>query len=255
MELNRITVAIRPRGHWEAIDLGFSAARACWRPLYAAWFATVLPVALVINLLCLERLWLAPIILWWLKPLIDRVPLYVYSRALFDDIPGVRETIRALPGLLRVAPVSALTWRRFDLARSFNLPVWQLEGLDAAARRQRLKTLQKNTRGAAVWQIVACVHLEGVIYLALLGLLLLLVPQTVELDLMDLLLAEDAPLWFQALQNFIYFAAVSAIEPFYVAGGFALYLNRRIWLEGWDIEIAFRRMAQQLASLNGRIAA
>jgi hypothetical protein len=31
------------------------------------------------------------------------------------------------------------------------------------------------------------------------------------------------------------------LEPFYVAGGFALYLNRRAELEAWDIEQEFRR--------------
>jgi len=32
------------------------------------------------------------------------------------------------------------------------------------------------------------------------------------------------------------------VAPFYVASGFSLYLNRRMALEGWDIEIAFRRL-------------
>jgi hypothetical protein len=35
------------------------------------------------------------------------------------------------------------------------------------------------------------------------------------------------------------------LEPFYVAGGFALYLNRRAELEAWDIEQEFRRAFTQ----------
>ena len=31
------------------------------------------------------------------------------------------------------------------------------------------------------------------------------------------------------------------LEPFYVASGFAMYLNRRVELEAWDIEQEFRR--------------
>jgi hypothetical protein len=31
------------------------------------------------------------------------------------------------------------------------------------------------------------------------------------------------------------------LEPFYVAAGFAMYLNRRVELEAWDIEQEFRR--------------
>ena len=38
---------------------------------------------------------------------------------------------------------------------------------------------------------------------------------------------------------------MAIIEPFYVAGGFALYLNRRTALEGWDLEVALRRMGER----------
>jgi len=42
-----------------------------------------------------------------------------------------------------------------------------------------------------------------------------------------------------------YAAAVLLVEPLYVAAGFALYLNRRTLLEGWDLEVALRRIAEQ----------
>jgi hypothetical protein len=38
-----------------------------------------------------------------------------------------------------------------------------------------------------------------------------------------------------------YAIAVLFLEPFYVAAGFAMYLNRRAELEAWDIEQEFRR--------------
>ncbi len=38
-----------------------------------------------------------------------------------------------------------------------------------------------------------------------------------------------------------YAAAVSFLEPFYVAAGFGMYLNRRVELEAWDVEQEFRR--------------
>ncbi len=41
------------------------------------------------------------------------------------------------------------------------------------------------------------------------------------------------------------FAVMAIVEPFYVAGGFALYLNRRTALEGWDLEVALRRMGER----------
>ena len=45
-----------------------------------------------------------------------------------------------------------------------------------------------------------------------------------------------------------YAAAVLVLEPFYVAAGFGLYLNRRTLLEGWDIEVALRRIAERHAA-------
>jgi hypothetical protein len=38
-----------------------------------------------------------------------------------------------------------------------------------------------------------------------------------------------------------YAAVVGLLEPFYVGAGFAMYLNRRVELEAWDIEQEFRR--------------
>jgi hypothetical protein len=37
-----------------------------------------------------------------------------------------------------------------------------------------------------------------------------------------------------------YAVAVAFLEPFYVAAGFGMYVNRRVELEAWDIEQEFR---------------
>jgi hypothetical protein len=41
--------------------------------------------------------------------------------------------------------------------------------------------------------------------------------------------------------NCAYPVAALFMEPFYVAAGFAMYLNRRVELEAWDIEQELRR--------------
>jgi hypothetical protein len=38
---------------------------------------------------------------------------------------------------------------------------------------------------------------------------------------------------------------MTIVEPLYVAGGFALYLNRRTALEGWDLEVQLRRLSER----------
>jgi hypothetical protein len=77
------------------------------------------------------------------------------------------------------------------------------------------------------------------------GLLWLLLPQALELDLRGFVTG-SAPEWFDYVELAFYAAAIAIVEPFYVAAGFALYLNRRTLLEGWDLELAFRRLAARL---------
>jgi hypothetical protein len=43
------------------------------------------------------------------------------------------------------------------------------------------------------------------------------------------------------ISSMAYALAVMFLEPFYVAAGFGLYVNRRVELEAWDIEQEFRR--------------
>ncbi|MES2405769.1 MAG: hypothetical protein V4528_00430 [Pseudomonadota bacterium] len=254
MQLDSVTVALRPRKPWEAIDLGFSMVHRWWKPIFSAWLAVVLPVAVVINLLCWEVQWLAPLLIWWLKPLFDRIPLYILSRATFGDTPGIKETIRAVLPLWRRSFVWDLTLGRFNMARSFNMPVRDLEGLHGKARRQRLKVLQKKTRNGAVWLTIVCANLEVVLNIALFALLYLLLPQAMQHDFFKLFFAtSNQAAWQDVLQHVFYLVAMTVMEPFYVAAGFALYLNRRTLLEGWDIEIAFRRIAQRQHS-SGKLA-
>lgn len=241
-----MTAEARPRTAWEATDLGLAMARHWSGPVYRAWFALALPVFGLLHLVCWGRWWLVPWLLWWLKPLLDRPVLYVLSHALFDELPTRRQFWRALPGLLRRQALASLTWRRLDPARSFRLPVTQLEGLTGPARQRRLRDLSQLEQGAAVWLTLVCVHFEIGMNLALIALVWMLIPDNVDLAWYRLLAWSDAAPWGQLWLNGVALGGMSLIEPFYVAGGFALYLNRRTWLEAWDLELGFRRLAARL---------
>jgi hypothetical protein len=65
---------------------------------------------------------------------------------------------------------------------------------------------------------------------------------------------DDTPGWWSMTDGIAYIVAVCVIEPLYVAGGFAVYLNRRTLLEGWDIEVALRRLAQRVSATARRAA-
>jgi hypothetical protein len=196
-------------------------------------------------------------VLWWLKPLFDRIVLEVLSREVFGESPsltGVLRAVRDSRGML-----ASLTIRRFDLARSFDLPVWQLERLTGKAARERARSLQRRTRGPAVWTTIVFAHLQIVMLLALFGVIDLLTPVEYDADfgLKALFGGADAPLWRHVLAASFDVLTVSLIEPFYVASGFALYLNRRTQLEAWDLELTLRGIARvdRKAPQRGAIAA
>lgn len=249
MRLDDITIHIRPRSPWEAMDLGLRLVQVCWRPLYRSWLAVVLPLFLLLNLLLPDAMWLAGLLMWWLKPFYDRVVLHVLSRELFGEHVSVLDTLRSLPGLLKTGLLLNLTLLRLAPGRSYTLPVWQLEGLRGKARRERLRVLMARTAGRAYGLFFVCLHVEFILLLGLYGLIYMLLPQDSGFEAMGPLLADDPPYWVELAQNALYLLAISLVEPFYVAAGFMLYVNRRAGLEAWDIELVFRRLAQRLQGL------
>lgn len=250
MLLERVSIALRPRNPWEAMDLGFRMVRAWWRPVYASWCAVNLPYIAVVTLLAAPggHPWLALLAIWWVKPLMERAPLYVLSRAVFGDTPRMGEILRALPGVYRPAPLWRLLITRLSPTRAFCLPVLILERLKGKAWRARCAVLLKSHYGAATWLTLVCVHFEWILAGGAFYLVEMLLPRTVEIQI------DNAHIFSPGIATpylwMWYGATVLSyliIGPLYVAGGFALYLNRRTLLEAWDIELGFRRMAARLA--------
>jgi hypothetical protein len=222
-------------------------ARAWWRPVWGVWLAVYLPLAAALHVAFYDRLWAAALALWWLKPLLDRFVLYAVSRAVFGAAPSVREALAAWRELLTPGALAGLTLFRIDLARSFMLPVWVLEKQTGRAAHARRKALGKRMRYYAVWLTVLCANFEAVVFFSLGVAGDLFVPAGADsgFELADLWRsgADAGWSWVDAA---CYVIAVSVIEPLYVCAGFALYLNRRAILEGWDIELALRQLDQRL---------
>jgi hypothetical protein len=250
MRLNEASVAIRPRSPWEAIDLGLLLAGRHRRLLLGSWALVTLPLYALLTLLLWQHPTAVFVVVWWLKPAFDRLPLHILSKALFEQPPSTTAAVRQWVRVLRPQLLASLTWRRFSLSRSFTLPVQQLEGLDGQARLQRMAVLRRGNQGAARWLTTVGVHLEMLLVLGFSTLLYMLTPSALEdqWDWQRLMAAAQADwLWLEHLNNLFYVLVLLVWEPLYVACGFTLYLNRRIVLEAWDIELQFRRLAQRLA--------
>lgn len=251
MRLDQLQLMLRRRSPWEALDLGLVMLRH-WRvPVYKAWLATFVVFSALIVVLLWPWPWLSTLIIWWLKPLFDRILLKVFAEASFGAAPSVREVFRALPALLRHSGLLAgLTFRRFGIHRSFDLPVWQLEGQRGKAARARLRVLGRKSGSYAAWLTFVCVHVVVIFEFGLVALLDILTPADgmSPASWADIFSGQASDAYLQVF-SVAWITAESIVEPFFVAAGFSLYLNRRAELEGWDIEVAFRHMASRKAEV------
>jgi hypothetical protein len=255
VQVDRLTVKLRLRDSYEAIDLGIALLRQHLTPFYASFaLGWLLWLAVGAGLLLAGAgLTLALVAMWLGKPLLDRLAVVYLSHAFFGERLQVRATWREFWPTLRSSGVlAALTWRRLSLKRSVLLPVWQLErvsGLKRADRVARLKLIGQRQGETGTAFTVLAAHMEVFMLIGFVMLANFLIPPAVEwLDITTM----DADAWtlpVQAIYMGSYALAVALVEPMYVAGGFMLYLNRRVELEGWDLELAFRRMAERLAPL------
>jgi hypothetical protein len=251
MRLSDATAVIRPRTTWEAMDLGVLLSQRHRRLLMTSWAIVTLPVFALLSWVLWDSPSLAVFIFWWLKPAFDRLPLYILSKAMFGETPTLKQALRQFPRLLQPQLLVSLTWRRLSLSRSFLMPVVQLEGLSGEPRQQRLQVLLQRNAGAARWLTIIGVHLESALWIGLMVLFYMFLPQQVELDWSWQTLITAATQdwrWLEHLTNAFYALVLIVWEPVYVACGFSLYLNRRTVLEAWDIELVFRRMRQRLSS-------
>ncbi|WP_242112032.1 DUF4129 domain-containing protein [Luteimonas aquatica] len=251
MRLESLRVELRPRSPWEAVELGMALVRthagAIWRP----WLLLTLPVFALLNglALMLGAVWLAWLAMWWLKPVFDRVPMYVLSRAVFGEAPDTRETLRAQWRWGWRAMWPMLLWRRFSPMRALTLPVDLLEGVEPRRLRERRGVLAGGIGGTTALLTFTCLGFVAVLAFSAVSVGLLLVPFEYLPETGRALWSMarvEPPGWLQVLLHLLVWLATSLVEPFYVGAGFGLYLNRRTQIEAWDVEIAFRRLRARL---------
>ena len=252
MRLEDVSAEIRPRTSWEAIDLGMAMVRRDYGFIMLAWACTVLPFCalLVFVLQAWPGLWIFAI--FWFKPLYDRVPLIILSRSLFGNRLRLREILGSPKFFLRML-FGDLTWRRFSPARSYLMPVGLLEGLSGNSRNTRVSVLNREANAHTTSLITACSCFEATIVIGLIGLVVMLNPSpTLGAEMEDWVAGFEMEEFFPIpgivyyTLTAAYFFAMSLIEPFYVGGGFGMYVNGRTRSEGWDLELRFRQLEARL---------
>ena len=239
MRIEALAVTLRPRPMSEAADLGQRLvqvhARSVWRCYAPVWAAVML-----LSLATVEIAgWLPGLLIFWLKPWLDRSLLFVLSRAVFGEATRWSDLWAARREVFTRNLLRTLTMARLSPWRSFTQAIDQLEGQRGGARRKRRGVLLGNQRGAAGGVQFVYANLEMIFVTASVALIAWFLPETLRHELWTLYSEGESAAMLAAVA-FGYGLVVLALEPFFVAAGFAMYLNRRVELEAWDIEQEFR---------------
>jgi len=258
LKLEEITAELRPRTQWEGIDLGVALTRKHFKPLISIWLLTVVPIWIVCLLLLHNHPGWCLILILFLRPIYDRPILYYLSRALFNAPPQIGEILRRWPKIIAPGLLRSLTIARFSMVRSLLLPLHVLEGVRGAAYRSRRDAIMRSGGGTGSWLTFICVLLELILVMGFIFLIIAFIPPHLAPDWDEMFARFFTPYGFRdglptklawfAIGTFL--VAMSFVEIFYVGCGFALYLNSRSHVEGWDIEITFRRLATKLRAAN-----
>jgi hypothetical protein len=119
--------------------------------------------------------------------------------------------------------------------------VYQLEGLRGAELRARVRQIRSGRTRAGTGVTSAFGLAETSIMAGLISLIAWFAPQGYTENTMNKLFMGSGSHVLDIVSTLAYAITIGFLEPFYVASGFALYLNRRAELEAWDIEQEFRR--------------
>ena len=224
----------------EAADLGVRLCQSAARSVYRSYGLVALPmVALALGSYEIAS-WLPPLVLWCAKPWLDRTILFVLSRAAFGQTTTPSDVWKAQRQVWWSQLLFTWTVRRLSLWRSFTQPIYQLEGLSFGRAGARARQIRHRTKGSALMMTHAFSVSEMALMLALVSLVFWLAPSGKAPEALDVL-ADGLPRFLSLTLSVAYAITVVFLEPFYVAAGFAMYLNRRAELEAWDIEQEFRR--------------
>jgi len=235
-------LSLRRRSVWEAADSGILLWRSNFSYFIPFFAIPVWAVACGLRLLPANLFWLSYLLLWWLKPFFDRLVLHVVSRKFFDSDASGRfgELHRGLAGTLFRGLLGDLLWRRFSLGRCGRMPVRVLEQISSAQFRQRKKTLAFGGLNFSTLVTVIAFVLEIMLLVGEIVFVVMLA-QLVHPSALDYIRNNT-----EKVEIFI-FAAFCLnyilVESLYVCMGFGLYINSRIEVEGWDLQLLFQKFA------------
>jgi len=183
------------------------------------------------------------LIIWFLKPLFDRIIVHIISIRFFERDANLKRLSNGLWKTLLRGLIGDLSWRRFSPLRSAMMPMRVLEknlkpGKLTSMRKKHLKN------GGLDYGFLLTIWGIAVEITLLLGQYLFF------LTINELMLNGKIGIFnFSEIEIYLFAAwcfNFILIETIYVCMGFSLYINSRIAVEGWDLEIIFKNFAEKI---------
>jgi len=240
VRIDTLVLKMRPRAPHEAADLGVRLCQSVAGDVYRCYLLVAIPLMILAVSLFEVAHWLPITLIWFSKPWLDRTILFVLARAAFGQGTRIADLWREQRQVWWRQFLVTWTWRRLSPWRSFTQPVYQLEGQGFFRMRQRVLQVRRRHSGSALMVTKAFAWAEIGMVLGLMWLVVWFSPADVDANPFETLFGESEAAG-QLIITISYALVVAFLEPFYVAAGFGMYLNRRTELEAWDIEQEFRR--------------
>jgi hypothetical protein len=240
VRVDAIAVRLRPRTPMEAADLGTRLCQSAARDVYLCLFLAAIPIALLTAASAELARWLPSLVIWMAKPWLDRTILFVLSRAAFGQRTSPADLWRSQRQVWWSQLLHTLIQQRLSPWRSLTQPVYQLEGVRLLKAGPRVRQIRRRKVGSAMLVTFGYSFVEQCLVVALLSLAFWFAPEGETPMTLDLLTGV-LPTFIAVATPIALGIVVLFLEPFYVAAGFGIYLNRRAELEAWDIEQEFRR--------------
>ena len=231
---------LRSRSVWEAADSGILLWRNSFKYFFPFFALPVLLVACALRfLLDADLFLLSYFIIWWLKPLFDRLVLHVVSARFFrtgEDSPSLHKGLTAM----RRGLVGDLLWRRFSPNRAAHMPIRVLERTGGRLFHKRKTTLAEG--GLKFCTLISFMGLALEAFLLLSKVLFTVIITRMFFPHGIGLMANN-----MELVELLIFAAFCfnyiLVGSLYVCMGFGLYVNSRVEVEGWDLQLLFQQFA------------
>ena len=240
MDIAKLFFNARQRNAWQVFDLTQLVVKHHFVQLMLIVVCLYLPIIILLTLIFSAST--ASLIVWWLKPLLERPLLDFLSKRSFYQPTTTWSSILSIKKLKVIDIISMLTIRRFSPYRAYLAPIEQLELLEGKERSKRKNTLLNRNDHKQTFWLIFCLHIEVLVTMLFMLVVYNFIPQGISID--DQFFTSGTAFYqLELLYSCCLMVALMLITPFYVTGGFLGYLNSRIDMEGWDLELIFKGIA------------